>query len=398
VISDALKSNQSLSVSWQEHAFAGHWLRYQPHTRNVLLLNDTSRFICSLSEKGLSPQEITHKLTEKYAISHQVAERDTRQCLNDWQDFLAPTKQATINNACPPQLISTPSSVNTAHYRYCYQFHLAQTGIQIALNDEQLSQELLHVLGHLEDKSQTRQIETTITIEHDANLYVIAVNGKQLHAVAGIDESISTTIHEMVTCCYKDQAVLHAAAVAHKDTALIIAGTQGSGKSTLVAALQSRGYTYLADDICPLIDKQLLPVPMSQALKQGSWQPLEAFRLELTGQSTHQRLGRTVRYLPPITGDTKSWNRTWPVGALIFPTYQADSRLHCVAISSIEALQLTIQSGALLENQVAEFLSWLEATPAYRIQFSDLAQAIEAVTEIAQSITKAPTLHKDKKL
>ena len=60
-------------------------------------------------------------------------------------------------------------------------------------------------------------------------------------------------------------AVLHAAAVADARGAIVLPGPNGTGKSTLTAALVARGFAYLSDDCVP-IDGRGLVMPMPFAL------------------------------------------------------------------------------------------------------------------------------------
>lgn len=53
--------------------------------------------------------------------------------------------------------------------------------------------------------------------------------------------------------------VLHANAIALDDEAILIAGPQGYGKSTLAAAFLQRGYSLLADDVCAIEFKEDRP-------------------------------------------------------------------------------------------------------------------------------------------
>ena len=46
--------------------------------------------------------------------------------------------------------------------------------------------------------------------------------------------------------------VLHAGVVAHNGSALILAGSPGCGKTTLVLELLKRGFRFMSDDACPL--------------------------------------------------------------------------------------------------------------------------------------------------
>jgi hypothetical protein len=96
--------------------------------------------------------------------------------------------------------------------------------------------------------------------------------------------------------------VLHGAAVAWQDRALLICGASGAGKSTLAAALCSEGYSFVADDICVIdlsADRRPMALPDGRRLKLWS---ASIDRLDLAG-----RRGEAVRdsfekyYIEPAT-------------------------------------------------------------------------------------------------
>jgi hypothetical protein len=92
--------------------------------------------------------------------------------------------------------------------------------------------------------------------------------------------------------------LLHAAAVVLEGRAFVLAGSEGSGKSTFAALAESRGARVLSDDL---------------VLLDGANDPLEA--LGAPFRSTHRGLEVPGR---------------WPVGALLFPVRGAAARLDAV--------------------------------------------------------------------
>ena len=183
-------------------------------------------------------------------------------------------------------------------------------------------------------------------------------------------------------------AVLHGGAVGHEDVAIILPGSKGSGKSTLITALQHDGFEYLCDDICPLEKSkgQLLPVPMSQRLKSGSWEVLESLLPSLKNLPVHNMLDCRVKFLPPATGGQVSWDRSWPVAGLIFPQYQKEAPPVMQSLKPLEALSLLVGSESLGSGCIRSLLTWLENTPAFVIKYSNLIEAREYFASITKEI------------
>jgi hypothetical protein len=104
-----------------------------------------------------------------------------------------------------------------------------------------------------------------------------------------------------------DLLFLHAAALASKDSAFLLAGDSGAGKSTTTWALLHQGYGYLSDELAPvdLATLQVIPYPRALALKRELPPPYAAppgaFRLGRTVHvPTHCLPGPTILEPRPI--------------------------------------------------------------------------------------------------
>jgi len=176
-------------------------------------------------------------------------------------------------------------------------------------------------------------------------------------------------------------AVLHASAVNINNKALIFAGKCGAGKSTLVAGLQRHGFSYLSDDICPLEpgSGNLIPVPMCQTIKCGSWQALSSWHEDFANIPVYQRFNQQVRYTPPVNMDQSMTATTWPVRALIFPQYNEEGNTRLHPLPYLEALALLTRSGTLAGDRVWDLADWLGTITAYRLDYTEISTAAEAL-------------------
>ena len=107
---------------------------------------------------------------------------------------------------------------------------------------------------------------------------------------------------------------LHASAVAHDGRVFAFTGPAGAGKSTLIAALGSRGLPMFCDDtlVLDLSDPQrIVCLPGHKRLK------LSADALALTGAAPQEKVSKTVEkyYALPTAGDLAT---ALPLGELIF--------------------------------------------------------------------------------
>lgn len=182
-------------------------------------------------------------------------------------------------------------------------------------------------------------------------------------------------------------AVLHAAAVAAGNAAIVLAGAGGSGKTTLAAGLVHNGLSFLADDAVPLTaDGAVLPVRLAMSIKAGGWPVVGALFPALSGQPVH-RLGRgQCRYLwPGAPADPGPSAAPLPVGAVVFPRYCRAAATAVEPLSPVELLAGLGATGTLPTGQPEAFaalLRWAERVPAFRLVFGDLDGAIAAVRRL----------------
>ena len=179
-------------------------------------------------------------------------------------------------------------------------------------------------------------------------------------------------------------AVLHAAAVAAGEAAIVLAGAGGSGKTTLAAGLVHDGLSFLADDAVPLTrDGEVLPIRLAMSIKAAGWPVVGALFPELSDQPVH-RLGRgQCRYLwPGAAADPGPTVAAKPVAAVVFPRYCRDSATALERLTPVDLLAGLGATGTLPVGQPAAFASllpWAGRVPAFRLVFGDLDGAVAAV-------------------
>jgi len=241
---------------------------------------------------------------------------------------------------------------------------------------------VLPLLGHLMSEHQPQhqsEPHLRIRITRQEQEYHLGINDQQISPDSR-DALIERVMFEILEVAYRVKpklAVLHAAAIASNKAALLFIGSQGSGKSTLVASLCAGGAIYLADDLCPL-DKSgcLVPVPAPQAIKEGSWPILGKLYPQLLKSPIYQRFGRSVRYLAPAAPDPDNWLRTWPVKALVFPVYRPQGPALIENLDAMQKLSYLGQSNSLRGSaELSELLAWLQGKPAFRLQYSHVDDA-----------------------
>lgn len=123
--------------------------------------------------------------------------------------------------------------------------------------------------------------------------------------------------------------IVHAAVVAKNGQAIILPGEPGAGKSTLCAALVSRGWRLLSDEMA-LIDsvgEGVTPVPRPIGLKNQSIAIMKEYADGASiGSSVTDTAKGTVAHMRPPTSSIAQTDRDAQPEYIIFPAYSAESK------------------------------------------------------------------------
>ena len=201
-----------------------------------------------------------------------------------------------------------------------------------------------------------------------------------------INSFILITGYQEVDCL----SVFHAGAVSDDNGVVLLSGSPGSGKSTLVTALMCSVSKVFTDEVSVLTyDKKIRPAPGCIGLKEGSWDVIEEFYPNIINLPIHLRQDdKVVKYIPP----KKLPNNTQQiygelVKAIVFPIYSQDHVTNINEISSGEALVRLTNAGyytgqTLNTKTVTDLIAWVHEIPTYELQINNLNEAVELVTEL----------------
>lgn len=172
--------------------------------------------------------------------------------------------------------------------------------------------------------------------------------------------------------------VLHAAAIACGDKAVLLPAPSGSGKTTLAAALVERGCGYLTDELAllDLLTGEVAAYPKALSLKAGSFCYFERVGIPRTDTIN--------RYLDPESlREGSVVGQPLEIGEAIIPRYQpgAAARLEPLTPGeTVLALFANTVNIARHKNLGFDLLVRLaHQVRGYRLVFGDLSAACEAV-------------------
>ena len=166
--------------------------------------------------------------------------------------------------------------------------------------------------------------------------------------------------------------VLHAAAVGDPRGAVVLPGPNGTGKSSLTAALVAGGYGYHSDDCVPVAgDGRVMPVPFAVCHK-----------------ARNAAGGLRLSYTPPPGPPP----RPMPPRLFLFPRYRAGARPEAHRLTAPEVLARLVAGRAWLSRRPADLrraLALLADTPAWEITYPSTDAALALLADLDGSAEAA---------
>jgi HprK-related kinase A len=180
--------------------------------------------------------------------------------------------------------------------------------------------------------------------------------------------------------------IVHAAVVERNGRAVVMPAPQGSGKSTLCAALVARGFRLLSDELA-LIDIErncVVPLPRPISLKNQSIATIAAFwpRAAMSAVVHDTVKGSVVHVRPPRESVEASTRPALP-GWIVMPAYRASHRRELARVSKVSAFMQLVDSAfnySLHGRRGFDALARLvDASECYRFTYGgDLVDAVQA--------------------
>jgi HprK-related kinase A len=148
----------------------------------------------------------------------------------------------------------------------------------------------------------------------------------------GLNWCVSSHCHQYL--------IVHAASVEKYGAALVLPGPPGSGKSTLCAALVSRGWRLLSDELTllELPAGNVVPLPRPVSLKNASIDAIRKFSPDATlGPSVHDTVKGSVAHMTLPTESVRRATETARPRWIALPGYEHGAAPRLAALSKARA-------------------------------------------------------------
>jgi HprK-related kinase A len=197
----------------------------------------------------------------------------------------------------------------------------------------------------------------------------------------GLNWCISNFAHQFL--------IVHAAVVERNGLAVMMPGQPGSGKSTLCAALVSRGWRLLSDELALICRKTRRLVPLARPinLKNESIGVIKAFAPDavLTPDFEDTSKG-TVALMRPPSDSVERDRESAPLGWMISPKFEVGLGCELSEETRGRALMHLADSSfnySLLGEEGFELAASLaESVPGFRLLYGDMARAVEELDRL----------------
>jgi len=340
------------------------------HGHHLFALNQSARFIWERRAEGVADGDIPALMAAHYGIDPAQAARDFGAAMDEWR------AKGLAEDDGPWRYYAIGGGV--------FRVHCDDPGHEPALAP---------VLAHLAVEQgglDGRAPDMTVVLGRIGDDFAVHRDGAETYRGPSLDTAIEKIAAHVVMFVFgRGGWVLsvHAAAVGNAAGCVLMPGNSGSGKSTITAALLSRGHYYLTDDIVLFHPDTLhaMPLPCSLTLKSGSWDALAPYLDGLGDQPVRRRLGKDTRYWPPPR--ERIAPRPLPVKAMVFPRHAAGAATRFTPISALDALNLIVAAPSSIAapsdaDTIRRIVDWVEGVPAYRLDYSVLEEAVAAVESV----------------
>jgi hypothetical protein len=177
---------------------------------------------------------------------------------------------------------------------------------------------------------------------------------------------------------------VHASAISDGRKTILFSAAPGSGKSTIAALLQTKGYNIISDDFVPIERStfKAFPFPIAMSVKEGSLDLLKPHYPELENNPLITlNPEKRIKYL---SIDSKIMKMVFPVKEFIFIKYESSVDFTLEKIEPANAVKTLFEEAWIppQPENVKIFLDKLTNISFYKLTYSNNKKALEAISQL----------------
>jgi len=272
----------------------------------------------------------------------------------------------------------------------CKHIQVLDKKIKLYFDSEIVQKTIFPALAHLQiDTEITEDIHFSFFL-HEGYLYMLQDNAFVIK-VPKLDYHLlqGKFIFKLLCEIHNKQdsdwvGTFHGCTITKNDRALFITGVSGKGKSTLSTLLASSGFGLLADDVSPLLakDLNLYYNPSAVSIKTGSFNILKSYvkNFDAIKQVEFNASKGAIKYIsfnPPK-------HKNYTCHAILLVNYKVNSETLLEEAQLPEVLNAFIADSWLSPSieHAKHFMNWLSTLHFYKLTYSDTKNAIAIVNDI----------------
>jgi len=353
---------------------------------HLFLLNTTASIVWQSWRNGNDLNGMAHTLASAFDVEKAQALSDVRELVRLWRASSligpGPDSETTARQRRPADII-TSGFVSEQTYR------LGQFEFTISYREENLEHLMHPVLAHCAWDGSKSPASTMVAAKTSDGLTLL-IGERELCRETELHVFVLAALREiniLAARAVEPELVIHGAAFGREGRCVVMPGSGGRGKSTLVAAMALEGYDYLGDEIVTIESDthRLLPIPTSLNLKPASIPVLT----NLYGDVGPVHELNTGTYHVSFMSPDRFGNdlaRSYEVAAFVFPRYEAGARPALQTCGSLELIGGLVDSvtaflpGGSIDRADALF-AWLRSIKACKLSFDNLHDGVSLVKE-----------------
>ncbi len=177
---------------------------------------------------------------------------------------------------------------------------------------------------------------------------------------------------------------VHASAISDGRKTILFSAAPGSGKSTIAALLQTKGYNIVSDDFVPIERSSFkaFPFPIAMSVKEGSLDLLKPHYPELENNPLITlNPEKRIKYLPI---DNRIMKMVFPVKEFIFIKYDSSVDFVLEKIEPVNAVKTLFEEAWIppQPENVSVFLDKIINISFYSLTYSNNKKALEAISQL----------------
>lgn len=180
---------------------------------------------------------------------------------------------------------------------------------------------------------------------------------------------------------------VHASAITNGHKTILFSAAPGSGKSTIAALLQTKGYKIVSDDFVPVERSSFkaYPFPIAMSVKEGSMDLLKPHYPELENNPLITlNPEKKIKYLPV---DNQIMKMIFPVKEFIFIKYDNTVDFSIEKIKPANAIKILFEEAWIppQPENVEIFLDKILNISFYKLTYSNNKKALDAIRQLFEN-------------